>query len=55
MPSLPTWAWVLAALLATLAAARAARRWVRRFFFRLAVRTRRDLGVRLNPVTLTRK
>lgn len=55
MPSLPTWAWSLAALLAALAAARAARRWVRRFFFRLAVRTRRELGVRLNPVTLTRK
>jgi glycerol-3-phosphate O-acyltransferase len=55
MPSLPTWAWTLAALLAVLAAARAARRWLRRFFFRLAVRTRRELGVKLNPVTLTRK
>lgn len=55
MPSLPNWAWILAGLLAALAAARAARSWVRRFFFRLAVKTRRDLGVKLNPVTLTRK
>ncbi len=55
MPSPPTWAWILAGLLAALAAVRAARRWLRRFFFRLAVRTRRELGVRLNPVTLTRK
>ncbi|MFN8010594.1 MAG: 1-acyl-sn-glycerol-3-phosphate acyltransferase [Holophagaceae bacterium] len=55
MPSLPTWAWILAALLAALAVARAARRWVRRFFFRLAVRTRRELGVKLNPMTLTRR
>ncbi|MBK8726280.1 MAG: 1-acyl-sn-glycerol-3-phosphate acyltransferase [Holophagaceae bacterium] len=55
MPSLPTWAWILAGLFLALALARAGRLWLRRFFFRLAVRTRRDLGVRLNPVTLTRK
>jgi glycerol-3-phosphate O-acyltransferase len=55
MPFLPTWAWILAGLLAALAAARAARSWLRRAFFRLAVKTRRELGVKLNPVTLTRK
>ncbi len=55
MPFLPTWAWILAGLFAALAAARAARSRLRRSFFRLAVRTRRELGVKLNPVTFTRK
>ena len=31
------------------------RRWIRRRVYRAAVRTRRELGFHLNPVTVTRK
>ncbi len=50
--------WLAPAALALLAAGpvwRAARRWGRRWAYRNALRTRRELGFRLNPVTLTRK
>ena len=51
------WWWTFAVVgLAVLAwLARGARRWFRRWAWRLALRTRRELGFRLNPVTVTRK
>ena len=51
------WWWILAAagLLLLFLLRRVARRAFRRWTWRHALRTRRELGFRLNPVTLTRK
>ncbi|GLH73781.1 glycerol-3-phosphate 1-O-acyltransferase [Geothrix limicola] len=52
-----TWWWILAAagLVLMILLRKAARRAIRRWAWRHALRTRRALGFRLNPVTLTRK
>ncbi len=49
------WLLALAGLLMVVALGRSARTWLRRWAWRVALRTRRELGFRLNPVTLTRK
>ncbi len=52
-----TWWWLLAlaGLLLLMLLRRTLRRAYRRLVWRQALRTRRELGFRLNPVTLTRK
>jgi glycerol-3-phosphate O-acyltransferase len=52
-----TWWWVLAlaGLLMLVSVWRTLRRALRRLVWRHALRTRRELGFRLNPVTVTRK
>ena len=49
------WALAVAGLVVLGLLGRAARRAFRRWAWRLALRTRRELGFRLNPVTVTRK
>lgn len=52
---IPEWPWVAGAVGAGLVALRLLRLPARRLGYRMAVRTRRQLGYRLNPITLTRK
>ncbi len=47
--------WLLCALIAAYLFFRLARNVLRRLIYRAAVRTRRELGFHLNPITLTRK
>jgi glycerol-3-phosphate O-acyltransferase len=49
------WLLALAGLVALALLGRASRRTLRRWTWRHALRTRRELGFRLNPVTVTRK
>ncbi|MDP1831870.1 MAG: 1-acyl-sn-glycerol-3-phosphate acyltransferase [Geothrix sp.] len=51
------WWWILAAagVVLLVLLRRVARRALRRWAWRVALRTRRELGFRLNPVTVTRK
>lgn len=52
---LPHWVWFIAMPVAVFALWRLLRQPARRLGCRMAVRTRRQLGYRLNPITLTRK
>lgn len=47
--------WILLGLVLLFILARAGRRSFRRLVYRAAVRTRRELGFHLNPITVTRK
>lgn len=55
LPGTWWWALALAGLLLLVSLRRTVRRALRRLVWRQALRTRRELGFRLNPVTLTRK
>ena len=52
---LPFWVWFMAASMVGLLAVRLLRPQARRLAYRMAVRTRRQLGYRMNPITVTRK